>query len=36
MVYIFDFDGTLADTKLSLRPVYKAGFSAIGINYIIN
>ncbi len=36
MVYIFDFDGTLADTKLSLRPVYKAGFSAIGINDISN
>lgn len=34
MVYLFDFDGTLFDTKISLRPVYKAGFKAIGINDI--
>ncbi|HAS55962.1 MAG TPA: hypothetical protein DEF61_05450 [Firmicutes bacterium] len=36
MVYLFDFDGTLFDTKLSLRPVYKSGFKAIGINDISN
>ena len=34
MIYLFDFDGTLADTKVSLRPVYRAGFAAIGMNDI--
>lgn len=30
-VYLFDFDGTLADTKESLVPVYQAGFRLIGM-----
>lgn len=29
-VYLFDFDGTLFDTRLSLRAVWKAAFGAIG------
>ena len=31
-VYLFDFDGTLADSKESLVPVYKAGFNLIGMD----
>ena len=29
-IYLFDFDGTLFDTKLSLRKVWKDAFAAIG------
>ena len=30
-VYLFDFDGTLFDTKISLRKVYRDSFAAVGI-----
>lgn len=30
-IFIFDFDGTLADTKESLVPVYRAGFDLLGM-----
>lgn len=29
-VYLFDFDGTLCDTRVSLIPVFRAGFAAAG------
>ncbi len=29
-VYLFDFDGTLCDTRQSLHPVFAAGFASIG------
>ena len=30
-IFIFDFDGTLVDTKESLVPVYRAGFDLLGM-----
>lgn len=29
-VYLFDFDGTLVDSRASLHPVFKAGFASVG------
>ena len=29
-VYLFDFDGTLCDTRESLVPVFRGGFAAVG------
>lgn len=29
-VYLFDFDGTLCDTRESLVPVFQAGFASVG------
>lgn len=29
-VYLFDFDGTLVDSRASLYPVFKAGFASVG------
>ena len=31
-IFFFDFDGTLADTRESLVPVYRAGFDLIGMH----
>ena len=31
-LYLFDFDGTLVDSRASLYPVFKAGFAAVGRN----
>ena len=33
-VYLFDFDGTLFDTKVSLRKVFRDCFAAVGIHDI--
>ena len=29
-VYLFDFDGTIVDSRASLYPVFKAGFASVG------
>ena len=29
-VYLFDFDGTLCDTRVSLVPVFRAGYALVG------
>lgn len=29
-VYLFDFDGTLVDSRASLYPVFKAGYASVG------
>lgn len=31
-IYLFDFDGTLCDTRESLIPVFRAGFDKVGVH----